>query len=185
MLEGCGAAPARSCGVKEERREIHTQKGGKKEKPARTTQRPRAGITNSNLKKTSRARRGARRRRRCPGAGRGRAGGSWLLPPVRGGDPSPGPFPTWDSPCAAQPDPRGGFCCLLAAGRAAGVCVGGERVILDGVGEETKGFFRGRGARGGGSEFRQRLPGAEGKPWLRRGVSAGCGVKESKGTVTL
>lgn len=52
-------------------------------------------------------------------------------PLARGGDPScgpfpTGPFPTWDSLCAAQPDPRGGFCCILAAGGGLRVCVRGE-----------------------------------------------------------
>lgn len=169
-----------------EEKNTHTKRG-KKGKPARTTQRPRAGITNSNLKKTServggRAGGGAAQVRVEAGPG-----GPGCSPRrgARGGDPSPGPFPTWDSLCAAQPDPRGGFCCILAAGGAAGVCGGGE-------GESgwcwggDKGVFPGPGGiHGRVSEFRQRLPGAEGKRWLRRGASAGCEVKESKGTATL
>lgn len=69
-------------------------KRGEKGKPARTTQRPRAGITNSNLKKLPERVGG----RGGGGAAQVRVGGSRLLPPLgaRGGDPSSGPGPTWD-----------------------------------------------------------------------------------------
>lgn len=138
-------------------------KRGRKGKAARTTQRPRAGITNSNLKKTSRARRGARRRRRCPGAGPGRAGGSRLLPSPGEGTRAAAPSPAAPSPpgtrFARHSRTRGGA--FVASWQPGGlrVCVRGE-VNVDGVGEETKGFFRGRGVQGEGgrgSEFRQRL----------------------------
>lgn len=146
------------------------------------------GDNKLQLKKTSRARRGARRRRRCPGAGRGRAGGSWLLPPPRGAGRGPelrpfptAPFPTWDSLCAAQPDPSGGFCCILAAGGGCGcVCVRGERVNLCWGGD--KGVFP---RPGGSRSFGKGSPVQRGNSGSGRGASAGCGVKESKGTTTL
>lgn len=169
-----------------EEKNTYTKRGKKKGKPARTTQRPRAGITNSNLKKTSRARRGARRRRRCPGAGRGRAGGSWGLPPPRGEGRGP----------ELRPLPHLGLALRGTAGPKGGAFVaswqpGGLRVCVVGEGESEwcwggdKRVFPRPGGTGGWSEFRKRLPSAEGRQWLGRGASAGCEVKESDGTATL
>lgn len=175
MLEGCGAAPTRSCGVKEGRRKIHTQKGEKKRKTRPHHPAAPRGDNKLQLKKNFPSASGGAEAAALPRCGSRQGRGVLGASPAAGrgeGTRAPAPSPPGTG-FARHSRTQGGGLLLHPGSRGGCAYVWGERVNLNGVGEETKGFFRGRGAQGVGRSF------GKGSPVQRGGNGSGEGLQRA------
>lgn len=100
--------------------------------------------------------------------------GRGVLAAPRAPAPSPAALPQPGLALRGTAGPEGGLL-LHPGGRRGCVCVCGERVNLSGLGEETKGFFRGRGTHGVGRSF------GKGSPVRRGGSGSGERLQRAAG----